>query len=343
MQELRGKVAVVTGAASGIGRAMAERFAAEGMKVVLADIEAGALSSAEAEMRAGGATALAVKTDVSRAADVEALASKTLDAFGERFLGLQLVGRDYGVRGERGRVGDVVVAAGRGEQRDGQRGDDSSTVHDARLLRSSPLPNRHPKSLSRRLRYVVAVARRFRPTLILASIFFLGLPWLYTVLYPAVSYPTYEMGAILAGCRAVPVPPTDSIFAVIAEELGLAGVIGTVTLYALLVWRGLRIAQRSPDMLGSLLASGLTLWIAIEAVINMLVMVGLMPFAGNALPFISYGGSNLVSTFLAIGILMSVSRHIQPQTETEEWRNLGASLDLRRRNRRRSVSRTSRP
>ena len=155
----------------------------------------------------------------------------------------------------------------------------------------------------------------------------------------------FGVGLGLASTKLVGLPfaPTDSIFAVIAEELGLAGVIGTVTLYALLVWRGLRIAQRSPDMLGSLLASGLTLWIAIEAVINMLVMVGLMPFAGNALPFISYGGSNLVSTFLAIGILMSVSRHIQPQTETEEWRNLGASLDLRRRNRRRSVSRISRP
>jgi NAD(P)-dependent dehydrogenase (short-subunit alcohol dehydrogenase family) len=81
VQELRGKVAVVTGAASGIGRAMAERFAAEGMKVVLADVESGALSRAEAEMKAGGADVLAVLTDVSKAADVEALAAKTLDAF----------------------------------------------------------------------------------------------------------------------------------------------------------------------------------------------------------------------------------------------------------------------
>lgn len=141
----------------------------------------------------------------------------------------------------------------------------------------------------------------------------------------------------------LPFAPTDSIFAVIAEELGLAGAAGTVILYGLFIWRGLRIAHRAPDMLGSLLASGLTLWIGIEALINMLVMVGLLPFAGNALPFISYGGSNLLSSFLAIGILMSVSRHIAPASETEEWRNLGASVDLRGRNRRRNLSRISRP
>jgi NAD(P)-dependent dehydrogenase (short-subunit alcohol dehydrogenase family) len=82
MRELRGKVAVVTGAASGIGRSMARRFAAEGMKVVLADIEADALEQAQAAMVAEGATALAVVTDVSSGASVEALAAKTLEAFG---------------------------------------------------------------------------------------------------------------------------------------------------------------------------------------------------------------------------------------------------------------------
>jgi cell division protein FtsW len=140
----------------------------------------------------------------------------------------------------------------------------------------------------------------------------------------------------------LPVPPTDSIFAVIAEELGLVGAAGTVLLYCLLIWRGLRIAEKAPDLLGSLLASGLTFWIAMEAVINMLVMVGLMPFAGNALPFISSGGSNLVASLMAIGILMSVSRQIEPQAESEEWRNFGATVDLRGRNRRRGLSRISR-
>ncbi len=82
MKQFKDKVAVVTGAASGIGRAMAERFAAEGMKVVLADIEQGALAQTESEMKAKGATVLVVPTDVSKAGDVEALAEKAVDAFG---------------------------------------------------------------------------------------------------------------------------------------------------------------------------------------------------------------------------------------------------------------------
>jgi NAD(P)-dependent dehydrogenase (short-subunit alcohol dehydrogenase family) len=82
MKDLRGKVAVVTGAASGIGLALAERFAAEGMKVVLADIELGALEAARSKLEAGGAEVLAVPTDVSKAEEVERLASSTVERFG---------------------------------------------------------------------------------------------------------------------------------------------------------------------------------------------------------------------------------------------------------------------
>ena len=82
MQDFQDKVAVVTGAASGIGRALAERFGAEGMKVVLADIEANALARAEEELRAQGAIVLAVRTDVRQASEVEALAEKALATFG---------------------------------------------------------------------------------------------------------------------------------------------------------------------------------------------------------------------------------------------------------------------
>jgi cell division protein FtsW len=142
----------------------------------------------------------------------------------------------------------------------------------------------------------------------------------------------------------LPFAPTDSIFAVVAEEVGLFGSMLLMTLYAALVWRGLVIARRAPDMLGTLLASGVTFWIGMEALINMAVMVGLMPFAGNALPFISAGGSNLVSTLSAIGIILNISRQSGASVRQEEndWRSFGAVVDLRRGNGRRSVSRPRR-
>src|SRR6266545_2236144 len=142
----------------------------------------------------------------------------------------------------------------------------------------------------------------------------------------------------------LPFAPTDSIFAVVAEELGLFGSMLLISLYGTLVWRGLVIARRAPDMLGTLLASGITFWIGMEALINMAVMVGLMPFAGNALPFISAGGSNLVSILSAIGIMLNISRQSGESVKTEEndWRSFGAVVDLRRGNGRRSVSRPRR-
>ena len=142
----------------------------------------------------------------------------------------------------------------------------------------------------------------------------------------------------------LPFAPTDSIFAVVAEELGLFGSVLLMGLYAALIWRGLVIARRAPDMLGTLLAAGVTFWIGIEALINMAVMVGLMPFAGNALPFISAGGSNLVSILCAIGIMLNISRQSgeSVKTEEDEWRSFGAVIDLRRGNGRRGVSRARR-
>ena len=142
----------------------------------------------------------------------------------------------------------------------------------------------------------------------------------------------------------LPFAPTDSIFAVVAEELGLFGSLLLMSLYAVLVWRGLVIARRAPDMLGTLLASGITFWIGMEALINMTVMVGLMPFAGNALPFISAGGSNLVSTLSAVGIILNISRQSGEKLKKEEddRRSFGAVIDLRRGNGRRSVPRPRR-
>jgi cell division protein FtsW len=139
----------------------------------------------------------------------------------------------------------------------------------------------------------------------------------------------------------LPVAPTDSIFAVIAEETGLVGAGLIVILYGILLWRGLTIARRAPDQLGSLLAAGLTLWITLEAIINMAVIVGLMPFAGNALPFISAGGSNLTASLGAVGVLMSISRR-STERETKEGRPFSAVVNLRWRDWGRSVSRSRR-
>ncbi len=111
-----------------------------------------------------------------------------------------------------------------------------------------------------------------------------------------------------AKLTGLPVPPTDSIFAVVAEETGLLGVAFLIGLYLMILWRGLLIANNAPDMLGSLLAAGITFWIVIEAFINMAVMVGLIPFAGNTLPFISAGGSSLLVVLAGTGVLMSVAR-----------------------------------
>ena len=135
----------------------------------------------------------------------------------------------------------------------------------------------------------------------------------------------------------LPVPPTDSIFAVVGEETGVFGALALVALYVTLLWRGLTISRRASDEMGALLAAGLSLWIAWEAFVNMAVMVSLLPFAGNALPLISAGGSNMVVTMAAIGTLMNISRQSEKQKE-ENGRLFHAVVNLRWRDRRRGVS-----
>jgi cell division protein FtsW len=138
----------------------------------------------------------------------------------------------------------------------------------------------------------------------------------------------------------LPVAPTDSIFAVIIEETGLLGALLVVGLFILILWRGLYIANRAPDPLGRLLAAGLTIWIFMEAVINMGVLVNLLPFAGNALPLISAGGSSLTTTLMSFGIILNVAR-----TNTgviPERRPASAVVNLRGWDRRGSVSRSGR-
>lgn len=139
----------------------------------------------------------------------------------------------------------------------------------------------------------------------------------------------------------LPVPHTDSIYAVIGEETGIFGSIGILILFSLLLWRGMTIARRAPDQFGTLMAAGLTLWLVFEGFINMAVMVNLLPFAGNALPFISYGGSNLLVSVVAIGILLNISR-LSVKTKEESGRLFSEVVDLRWRNRGRRVSRSNR-
>lgn len=106
----------------------------------------------------------------------------------------------------------------------------------------------------------------------------------------------------------LPAAHTDSIFAFIGEELGLVGCLALIALFSLVAYRGLRIAAQAPDTFGGLLAAGITCWIAFQALINTAVVTGTIPFTGIALPFISLGGSSMVTCMVAIGIVLSVSR-----------------------------------
>ncbi len=136
----------------------------------------------------------------------------------------------------------------------------------------------------------------------------------------------------------LPLAPTDSIYAVVVEETGILGGFFVVVMFLLLVWRGYEIARNAPDQLGSLIAFGLTSWIGFEALMNMATLVGLIPFTGNALPFISAGGSSMVVTLTSIGIIMNISKASIRQKSSERSPN-SAVVDLRRRDGRGRVSR----
>lgn len=151
------------------------------------------------------------------------------------------------------------------------------------------------------------------------------------------------LGRGIAKLVLIPIPHTDSIFAVVGEELGVLGASVLVILYGLFLWRGLVIARKASDGLGSLLAAGLTLWITFEAYVNMAVIIGLLPVAGNPLPFMSLGGSNLLVTLAAVGIILNVGRSSHEERELLERRAFGnASSGLRGRNGRRSIPRSER-
>ncbi len=106
----------------------------------------------------------------------------------------------------------------------------------------------------------------------------------------------------------LPEPHTDFILAVIAEELGLFGVIAIVVLFGVILWRGIIIARSAPDLFGMYLSTGIITMICLQAVVNMGVVVGLLPTKGLPLPFVSYGGSSLLVNLLGVGIVLNVGR-----------------------------------
>jgi cell division protein FtsW len=106
----------------------------------------------------------------------------------------------------------------------------------------------------------------------------------------------------------LPFPYTDSIFAILGDELGLIGTLVVIMLFLLLAYRGVRIALRAPDASGALLAAGITTWLVFQAWVNMAVVASLIPMTGITLPFISYGGSSLCVGLIAVGILLNVGR-----------------------------------
>jgi cell division protein FtsW len=107
----------------------------------------------------------------------------------------------------------------------------------------------------------------------------------------------------------LPESHTDFIFAVVGEELGFVGAVAFVALFAVVIWRGLRIGLRTTEPFGAYLALGITLLIATQTLVNLGVVTGLLPTKGLPLPFLSFGGSALLMTMVATGVLLNISQH----------------------------------
>ncbi|HYV00193.1 MAG TPA: putative lipid II flippase FtsW [Pyrinomonadaceae bacterium] len=115
----------------------------------------------------------------------------------------------------------------------------------------------------------------------------------------------------------LPFAHSDFIFAVIGEELGLLGTLTVLSAFALFLWRGIRISFMAPDRFGRLLAIGIVTGIVAQALFNMSVVLSMVPTKGIPLPFISYGGSSLVPTLAAVGILLNISQHATGSSRAE--------------------------
>jgi cell division protein FtsW len=143
----------------------------------------------------------------------------------------------------------------------------------------------------------------------------------------------------------IPASHTDGIFAILGEELGLIGCLVVIALFALLAYRGFRIAIAAPDAFGTVLAAGVTCCLIFQALINIAVVTATAPFTGIPLPFISFGGSSLVISMAGIGLLLAISRGTLPEEEEpqDQKEMTGrAPYDIRRWDRRARVPRADR-
>ena len=107
----------------------------------------------------------------------------------------------------------------------------------------------------------------------------------------------------------LPEPQTDFIFSIISEEFGFLGVIIVVGLFLIILYRGIKIALNSKDSFSKYLAFGMIFQILIQAIMNLMVVIGLIPVTGVTLPFLSYGGSSLLISMISVGILLNISKH----------------------------------
>jgi len=107
----------------------------------------------------------------------------------------------------------------------------------------------------------------------------------------------------------IPEPQNDFIFSIVAEELGFFGCIIVILMFIYLIYRGIKIALKAPDMFGKLLVSGIVGLIAIQTFINIAVVISFMPVTGMPLPFFSYGGTALMMTLIEMGIVLNVSKY----------------------------------
>jgi cell division protein FtsW len=134
----------------------------------------------------------------------------------------------------------------------------------------------------------------------------------------------------LAGGLYLPNAWNDFIFAIIGEEFGFIGAGLVVGLFVLLAYAGIRTALRAPDTFGALLAAGITAWLCYQAFINIGVVVALLPVTGITLPFISAGGSSLLVSFAAAGVLLSISRETVEKEARREADEDDDDADTRR-------------